>query len=199
MTGKKGSDILGATGYTFTCEIKIPVKKGFFGKQSEAFTRLFGNVDVILWNKVEGAGGKALADATLQLISTKTEQGSGMIPLPDWKFQGDAKYSSFPLAKKASNFNISKAKADLKGFGVQEIKSEMLRSPIYMKPDILRLTLTVDVPTALLPKDALVYQYVQLSDPKQDRKQPKQYMTIGCRMTAGKPGSEVVENFEGVK
>jgi hypothetical protein len=62
-------------------------------------------------------------------------------------------------------------------------------------PDILRITMGLELPGWLLTEGRVVYQYIQLLGEDMDSEYG--HISVGCQVTVGEENSGKVENFEG--
>jgi len=78
---------------------------------------------------------------------------------------------------------------------MHDIYSEFVISKNFNVPDILRITLGLELPGWLLTEGRVVYQYIQLLG--EDMAYEDGHIGVGCQVTIGEEDSGKVENFFG--
>ena len=108
----------------------------------------------------------------------------------------EPQWSLKELEKKDWEFNL--AKFNLEGTARQELKTEMLVSPDYTVPNVLRINFATDLPEQYLPDGSILVSFVQTYVNGYD---PEEYgyFSVSCGVQVGNedPRSRDVSNFEG--
>lgn len=105
----------------------------------------------------------------------------------------DSDFMIVPAESMVSEFKASEYNSTVTGYGTMSVYADYYMTPYFGIDDKLVISFALDMPIPLLPKDAWVFQYMQIYDAAKEGGAANGLITLGCTTQVGGEAFKVTE------